>query len=207
MATPKSFLLLIVTFSVSATWLPTPPPSITEAERQYAVTLLQQTKADLLATVAGLSPAQLAYKSDSTRWSISQCVEHITLAEIGIFQLQQGAMKAPADPAKRAEITVTDQQVVQILTNRRGKAQAPDIIRPTGRFPTLDAALQTYSQQRDKAITYLKTTTDDLRTHYWNHPATGTIDAYQTLLLMAAHNERHRLQIQEVKDAPGFPAH
>lgn len=178
------------------------PTTITDAERQYAVGLLEQPNADLLKTVAGLPPTQLAYKTDSTRWAITQCIEPITLAEMGIFPLQQGAVKAPANPAKRAEIRVTDQQVVKILTNRSGKAQSPAIIRPTGRFPAVEAALQTHGQPRERAIAYLQTTTDDLRTHFWQHPATGTIDAYQTLLL-ASHHERHRLQ--EVKDANGFP--
>ncbi|MBC8155024.1 MAG: DinB family protein [Bacteroidetes bacterium] len=179
--------------------------SLTDAERGYAVDLLQKTRADLLKSVQGLSDAQLRYKSDSTRWSVAECVEHIALAETGIFQIEQGAMNAPADPAKRAEIRVTDEQVVKILTNRSGKATSPEVIRPTGRFPTVQAALQMFGQQRDRTIDYIKTTPDDLRTHYWKHPATGTVDAYQTILLLAAHGERHRLQIDELKASKGFP--
>ena len=178
---------------------------LTSAERQYAVDLLQKTKADLLQSVAGLSAAQLSYKADSTRWSVAQCVEHITLAEIGIFQIEQGAMQVPANLAKRSEITVTDTQIFSILTNRKGKVQSPEQIKPTGRFPSTETALQTFGQQRDKTIAYVQTTPDDLRTHYWKHPATGTVDAYQTILLLAAHGERHRLQIEEVKAGPGFP--
>jgi uncharacterized damage-inducible protein DinB len=178
--------------------------ALSEAERTAAVDLLQRTKADLLASVKGLSASQLAWKTDSTRWSIAQCIEHITLAEIGIFQLQQGAMKAPADPARRAEVKLTDQQVVQFLTNRSRKAEAPAVIRPTGRFPSPDAALQAFGQQRNKTIAYVQTTPDDLRTHYWQH-FIGLVDAYQTILLLAAHGERHRLQIEEVKASAGFP--
>ncbi len=177
---------------------------LSATERQYAVDLLEKTKADFLASVTGLSATQLNWKADSSRWSIGQCIEHITLAEIGIFRIQQGSMTALADAAKRAEVKLTDAQVVQFLTNRTGKAQAPDVIKPTGRFPSPDAALQAYGQQRDKIITYIKTTPDDLRLHYWKH-FIGTVDAYQTILLLAAHNERHRLQIEEVKASAGFP--
>lgn len=178
--------------------------SLTEGERTAAISLLQRTRADLLTSVAGLTPAQLTWKADSSRWSIAQCVEHITLAEIGIFMQQQGAMQAPADPARRAEVKLTDEQVVQYLTNRKGKAEAPAIIRPTGRFPTVEAALQAFGQQRDKTIAYVQTTPDDLRTHYWKH-FIGLVDAYQTILLLAAHSERHRLQIEEVKATLAFP--
>lgn len=179
--------------------------SLTDAERRYAIDLFQKTKTDLLQTVSGLSAAQLTYKPASDRWSIADCLEHIAVAEIGIFQVEQGAMQAPSDATRRAEIKVTDQQVVSRLTNRGGKVQSPEILKPTGRFPTAAAALQVFSQQRDKIIDYLKTTPDDLRTHYWQHPATGVIDAYQTLLLLAAHTERHRMQIDEVKAGQGFP--
>lgn len=179
--------------------------TLTDAERKHALDLLQKTREDLIESVKGLSNEQLTYKPGPSRWSIAECLEHIALAETGIFQMEQGAMKAPADPAKRSEITVTDEQVVQILTNRSGKMQSPDIIKPTGRFPSAQASLQAFSQQREKVMDYIKTTPDDLRTHYWKHPATGTIDAYQTLLLIAAHMERHRLQIEEVKASAGFP--
>ncbi len=178
--------------------------ALTEAERTVAVNLLQKTKTDLLASVQGLSATQLSWKADSTRWSVAQCIEHIALAEIGIFQLQQGAMNVPADPARRAEVKLTDQQVVQFLTNRSGKAEAPAVIRPTGRFPSVAASLRAYGQQRDKTIAYVQTTPDDLRNHYWKH-FIGVVDAYQTILLLAAHSERHRLQIEEVKATPGFP--
>lgn len=182
-----------------------PTGTLTGAERKYAVDLLQKTRADLLTSVSGLSETQITYKVDPARWSVAECLEHIALAEMGIFMQQQGTMKAPADPAKRSEIKVTDQQIVQILTNRSGKVQSPEVIRPTGRFPSAQASLQAFSQQRDRIIDYVQTVQDDLRTHYWKHPATGTIDAYQTLVLIAAHMERHRLQIEEIKASAGFP--
>ncbi len=182
-----------------------PPGTLSPEERAAAVALLTQTRADIMQSVRGLSAAQLAYRTAPERWSIAECLEHIALAEAGIFQMQQGAMQAPADPARRAEIKVTDAQVVQILTNRRGKAQSPEILKPTGRFPSSEAALQFFSAQRDKTLAYVRAVPDDLRVHYWQHPATGPIDAYQTLLLLAAHSERHRLQIEEVKASAGFP--
>ena len=60
-------------------------------ERQYAVDLLQKTRTDFLASVQGLSATQMAWKADSSRWSIAQCIEHITLAEIGIFRFSKTA--------------------------------------------------------------------------------------------------------------------
>ena len=38
-----------------------------------------------------------------------------------------------------------------------------------------------------------------------NHPVLKTIDAYQMMLLLSAHCERHTLQIKEVKADPNYP--
>jgi hypothetical protein len=39
------------------------------------------------------------------------------------------------------------------------------------------------------------------------HPAMKELDAYQWILFLAAHSERHLKQLQEVKESPGYPAH
>jgi hypothetical protein len=50
----------------------------------------------------------------------------------------------------------------------------------------------------------LKTTQDPLRHHFGQYNV-GTIDAYQGLVLLAAHGQRHVLQILEIKQHPNFP--
>ena len=44
-----------------------------------------------------------------------------------------------------------------------------------------------------------------MRSHFRDHPALKTIDAYQMMLLLSAHSERHTLQINEVKADPSYP--
>ena len=50
---------------------------------------------------------------------------------------------------------------------------------------------------------YIKTTKDDLRAHFV--PRQGC-DAYQWALLISTHEQRHILQIREVKADKRFPA-
>jgi len=52
---------------------------------------------------------------------------------------------------------------------------------------------------------YVSTTNDDLRDHMGPHPVLGPLDAYQWILLISAHSERHTKQIEEVKADPNFP--
>lgn len=178
---------------------------LTDSERKLLSEDFQRTKDRLLTDIKGLSVAQLNYKVDTSRWSIAQCVEHIALAETAIWQWQQSVVKQAADPAKRSEIKITDEQIENGIVDRSHKFKAPEMLQPVGKFSGTDAALQAYTSRRDSTIDYIKSTQDDLRNHVTMHPAFGMMDSYQLLLFLAGHSERHTLQIEEVKASPGFP--
>lgn len=179
---------------------------VTEQERAYAIESLQSTQVSLHQSVNGLTNAQLTYKPGADRWSVAECVEHIALIESGIFGAIQKGMTYPANPEKRAEIKYSDVDVIKAVRSRTVTLPSPDPFIPTGRFESTGAALDAFDQQRDEAVAYVQTVTDDLRTHYFRHIALGWLDSYQAILLLAAHGERHRKQIEEVKASPGFPS-
>ena len=179
---------------------------ITTAERTYAVELLQTTREALRTALTDLSEAQQRYKPAPDRWSILECAEHIYLVEKGIFGGIQYGMAAPSDADKRAEIRVSDVFVIKAVRSRGTTTVAPVKFEPTGQFANVQAALAAFDEQRSLAIGYVENTPDDFRTHYFSHFVLGTLDAYQAVLLLASHGERHRKQIEEVKADPGFPA-
>lgn len=179
---------------------------VTEAERTYAIDMLIATRDSLRQSLNGLSAAQQQYKPAPDRWSIVECTEHIALVERGIFKSIQLAMSVPADPARRADVRLSDVYVIKAVRSRGTVAPAPAVFIPTGRYADLETALAAFEQQRAAAIEYVQTTTEDYRTHYFEHPFLGTLDAFQAVLLLASHGERHRKQIEEVKTDPGFPA-
>jgi DinB superfamily len=178
---------------------------LTTSERKFVAEYLQQTKQDFLKAIKGLTPEQLKFKTGEGEWSIADCVEHITVSEMGIFSLSQKQLELPSDAAKRKEIKVDEKTIVNRLANRTSKAKSPEVLKPTGKFPNLEIAEQAFTKQRDSCITYVNTTNADLHFHYWQHPATGTIDIYQMIILMAAHSKRHTLQIEEIKSNSNFP--
>jgi hypothetical protein len=79
------------------------------------------------------------------------------------------------------------------------------MLRPTGRFATETELIKAFEDNRSATMDYLRTTNDDLRDHFFDHPAFGTLDGYQWLLLISAHSARHTAQIEEVKADPNFP--
>jgi hypothetical protein len=183
----------------------TAPGTLTPDERRSAVEYYEKTKARLLKDLKGLSQAQLNWKADSTRWSVYQCTEHIALAESMIWQWIQMTEHQPASPEKRAEVKVTVDQLVKGVTDRSHKFTAPEMLQPGSKFPSTEAALHAYLARRDSTIAYIKNTGDDLKDHFLTHPALGVMDCYQGLMFLAAHSERHTLQIEEVMADPNFP--
>jgi hypothetical protein len=179
--------------------------TLTQSERDYAVQFMIQTRDALLNDVNGLNPAQINFKADSTRWSVAQCVEHIAVAEGTLMMFVQMSLKSPADPSKRDSIKYTDQQIVNGVQDRTRKFQAPEMLRPDGKFVSYQAALDSFLVRRNRNIEYVKTTQDDLRDHFFQHPVMGTMDDYQGILLMVGHSKRHTLQLEEVKANPGYP--
>jgi uncharacterized damage-inducible protein DinB len=180
--------------------------SLSKKERKFGISLLKETRDDAINAAKELSETQLNYKTAPERWSVKECLFHIAAAEKLLWTMFEGAMKAPANPEKRSEIKVTDEQVVKMIEDRTVKAQAPEPIQPknTG-FTSLDAALEDFKKSRGEHIKYLKNSTEDLRNHVIQMPF-GYIDGYQFMLFMAAHSNRHTQQMNEVKANPGFPA-
>ena len=191
-----TLLFLTVSFTNSV--------GLTDAERKYASDLLQESRETLLTKVKGLTPAQLAFKADSSAWSVAQCVEHIAIAEGGLFDLAQSTLKVPADPSKRSEVKLSDDEVLKMIENRSMKFKAQEAVLPTGKFGDSQTTLKEFISRRDKHIDYINTTTDDLRNHYYDFPF-GKVDAYQTIVFLVGHCKRHTAQIDEVMQNANFP--
>ena len=177
---------------------------LAQKDRDAGVKYLEETRAKFLASIDGLSDAQWTFKAGPDRWSIAETAEHIAVSEGIILQLvTERIMKAPKVPADPAR--ATDAKVIEVITDRSGKAQAPEMLKPTNRWPTRAALTQEFEAARKKTIDYVRTTKDDLRGHAMAHPVMQTIDGYQWVLLLAAHSARHTAQIEEVKTAAGYP--
>jgi hypothetical protein len=200
----KTHKVLLLTIAIVAMSFNTLESTLTDSERKQAITLLTETKENLLKKVTGLTAEQLNFKSDTSTWSVAECVEHIAISENNIFGYAQMAIKEPADPSKRSEVKMTDEGIVKMITDRSTKVKTREAFEPTGKFGSFETTLAEFKTKRDNNINYIKTTTDDLRNHYNDFPF-GKLDTYQTILFMAAHSKRHTAQIEEVMSNAAFP--
>jgi hypothetical protein len=154
-----------------------------------------------------LSEAQWTFKPAPNVWSVQECAEHIVLSETFLFDTSQSMLKTPAVPRPEKSNAEFDQKLAIGVQDRSHKATAPAPIDPAGRTAGLTpaSAAKAFTAKRNQNEQYVKTTTDDLRTHVAAGPA-GPMDAYQFLVLMATHTARHTEQIKEVQANPNYPA-
>ena len=179
--------------------------SISKKERKYAIGLMKETRDEVMNSIRNLSEAQLNYKAAPEKWSVKECMYHIAGAEKLLWGMFESNMKGAANPEKRSEIKVTDEQFVKMVQDRSNKLQAPEPIQPknTG-FTSITEAIEDFKKNRGEHIKYLKSSTEDMRNHVVQMPF-GWIYCYQLCLMIAAHSNRHTQQLNEVKADAGFP--
>jgi hypothetical protein len=199
--------LLTLALATSAQTAPVgAPTTLSAAEREIALASLQATHDAFLNSIAGLSEKQWKFKPAPDRWSVAEVSEHIAVSESSIFGLvQKQIMTSPAAPEKRAQVAGKDATVLKMVPDRTHKAQAPEFLKPTNRWATEADVAKAFEDSRKTTMDYVRTTNDDLRDHFGPHPMLGPLDAYQWILLISAHSERHTKQIEEVKADPNFP--
>ena len=197
-------LLIFVVLLTGLSFIPA-DNTVSKKERKTAVKFLNDTENGVLEAVKGLSENQLNFKAAPDKWSVEDCMKHIAATEIGLWQMTDASLKQAANPEKRADIKMSDDDVMKNIEDRSKKVKTFPPFEPqnTG-FKSLEEAINSFKENRGKLIEYIKTTDVDLRNHVCTFPA-GSFDCYQMILFIGAHSNRHMQQINEVKADPAFP--
>jgi uncharacterized damage-inducible protein DinB len=205
-ANAATLLLFLLGLTFSTCAQTATPTALTPEERELALKSFQTTRDNFLQSIAGLSQKQWTFKPAPDRWSVAEVAEHIAVSESSLFALvQKQIMASPATPDKREQVKGKDEIILQRVPDRSRKVQAPEFLKPTGRWATEADLTKAFEESRKATMDYIRTTNDDLRDHFFDHPQLGTMDGYQWLLLISAHSARHTAQIEEVKADPNFP--
>ncbi|MBL4678889.1 MAG: DinB family protein [Mucilaginibacter sp.] len=200
----KTIRVMIIILSLIA-YKSNAQTQLTSAERDYALESLNETEAGVFSAVKNLNEAQLKFKPAADKWSIEECIKHIATAEKTLWAMVDESLKKPANPEKRSEIKFSDADLVKAVEDRSHKSKTFAALEPANsNYPNAADALADFKQNREKLIAFVKNTQDDLRNHVSVLPI-GTYDAYQFILLISAHSNRHTQQIDEIMANPGFP--
>jgi len=176
-------------------------------DKDFLLNYYEQTLENLENAVENLSEKQLQFKPGPDKWSVSQCLEHIVLSEKMLLDFVKKSMSQDPAPERKAEVKITDEGLIKGMTDRSFKAQAPNEMAPKekGIYKTAAKALDDLRTQRQEILDYLNDISlEEMRDRISDSPF-GPVDGFHSFLYIPAHTARHTLQIEEIKNAKGFP--
>ena len=178
--------------------------NLSKEELTRAADYLDKTRAGVTAATQGLSEAQWNFKPAPERWSVAEVTEHIAAAEDYLMGMIQGQVMTGPARAEPTDVKAIDDFVLMAIPDRTNKLKAPEPLIPVNRFHSPADSLKHFMESRAKTLAFLKET-KGLRDHAIDSPLGKKLDAYQWVLFIAAHSERHTKQMNEVKADPNFP--
>jgi DinB superfamily len=168
-------------------------------DRERLVAHLEMTGSWVVDELSGLSKAQLEFRRAPGTWNILEVLDHlVVVGPIYWDDLQRALKEAPGG----RDFSSMDANILWYGIDRTNREKAIPSEIPTGRLRDLQAGLEAYRKQHARLVEYAKTTKDDLRGHVVERQR---CDAYQWALLISTHEQRHILQIREIKADPKFP--
>jgi hypothetical protein len=184
--------LLVLTVQLSA-------GELTDSERQRLVSHLQMTSSWFLDEVGNLSSAQLEFRRAPGSWNILEVVDHLAVVGQIYWDDLQRALKTSMNGRSLSNY---DANILWYGIDRTYRETAIPSENPRKPVPDLQTSLAAYRKHHARLLQYVKTTKDDLRNHYVERQRS---DAYQWALLISTHEQRHILQIREIKADPKYP--
>ena len=175
------------------------------AERELVLHHLAASRERLIEAVAGLSAEQRSFRPAEDRWSVADCVEHLTLVEAFVYGQMQRVLATAPDAAKKPEVQGKSQVILEHVPTRNRKVKGPAPVMPTGRWAVFEDLLREFEAVRERTTHFAADTQADLESHFFPHPILGDLDCYQWLLFLGTHCERHVRQLEEVKAEACFP--
>ena len=190
----RALIATSLTLAAAVSWA----EPMTTLERQRLVAHMEMTARWLDDQVSGLLPAQLAFKPSPTAWSILEVVDHLVVVGPIYWKNLQNAT-----PVKSGRVgAMNDVDVLWYGIDRTDREIALPTEEPSRKLQDLQGGLKAYRAQHAELLQYVRTTKDDLRSRLVERQH---CDAYQWALLISTHEQRHILQIREIKANPKFP--
>ncbi len=181
-------------------------PHMTAEERAKAVKYLEDSRAEFLAAIDGVSDAQWRWKPAPAKWSVGECAEHIVMSEEMMWGKIQGALSSPVNAEWEQQTKGKTEMIEMVMAPRLGRVSAPEPLVPKGDMTKAEAKAR-FEKQHATLIKFARETSADIKEHTAEHPFAmfNPLIAYQWLLYAPLHTMRHDKQIAEVKAAAGYP--
>ena len=171
---------------------------LTDLERQRLVAHLQMTAGWLEDEVSALSTAQVNFRPSANAWTILEVLDHLVVVGQIYWNDLQGAKPVGSGRAGM----MSDADVLWYGVDRTNRETALRTEEPSRKLRDVAAGVADYRRHHTRLLEYVRTTKDDLRHRFVERQNS---DAYQWALLISTHDQRHILQIREIKSHAKFP--
>lgn len=161
---------------------------------------------------SGLSEAQLNWKPAPDKWSIAQCLDHLTVAakkfdSYFTVALARGRKKWRVNTAPAYRPSWMGGWLIKLVTPETGRnLTAPKVFRPSE--SSIQGTLESFLEQQGRFIEFVRKTDGvDYNKTRLRSPVTPLIryslaDAY---VVTVVHGQRHLAQARRVRETSGFP--
>jgi uncharacterized damage-inducible protein DinB len=159
-----------------------------------------------IAAASNLTEAQANFRLDENQWTIAEIVEHVSIVNDGFLRLTHKLLKeAEATPMPpKADLNLGHTSLDE-NGQQQGAFQAPERVLPQGGVRIEDSLAKMRLSLDGLAEIRSRLEAIDLSEQMFPHPFLGPINAYQWMVLLGEHEDRHRGQIERLKAAAGFP--
>lgn len=166
---------------------------------------IDRTRGRLLRAVEGLSEGQQHFRPAPERWSVAQLCEHLASVEENVTGLVRRLLAKAEEsgaPARAGGAPFDPVNIEGFVESTRGvKIEAPERLRPADATPLADSLARLAGARATLHALRPGIERADGRAIRFPHPACGTLDLYQWVLFVGAHEDRHLAQIETLKEA------
>lgn len=171
--------------------------ALTSTDIAAARQRLEASRERLLRACDGLTDAQWTATNDQRGWPIAGHVEHLALLEQLFAERLIPKLLAAPPPTSDRDTVALDARILEWDDAQRTKlGEAPALLRPTGQSGS--ESLRQFEMARIQTIAFVEAG-HALRDHALEHPVAGAMDAYQWVLFVAAHTDRHVQHIHSLR--------
>jgi hypothetical protein len=201
----KKIIVAVTLLAVSATCIAQEGRYWTETDRKYLVDNLTRSRDEIIAETKGLSKAQWSFRESPDRWSINEIVEHIAIWELLLCNRISNLLDYDPRPELVAGARPDSAALGFIMEEK--PHYSLDYTKPYSYtipmgINDLKNNLAWLVKLRNESISYVSSTQDDLRAHFF--PG-GDSNPHTTFITLFGHGDRHLRQIKKVKQHPNYP--
>lgn len=162
--------------------------------------MIDSARGKLIQRISALGDAQKNIRAGENGWSIAEICEHLATVESGVIKIIEKLLaKAESEGKKSGDTFASPVSFAEQAQSIIGKKlTAPEMTRPSG-TQSADESLAKLAENR-RALNALRPRieTIDSSNATFPHPFFGSINLYQWLVMIGAHESRHLQQIESI---------